>query len=333
MHQVRMGKVLTTEEVERLKAGERRHSGGASESEQQALSRRIHARMAYLEPDPLKRSWFAFFRQMDVDGSGRISFDEFSDAVRKELRIPPEEIRDAELHSLWLGLDADLSGFVTVGEFGAFMLKGEPVVEKPTIQEKRLELAQEQRRDWDRRAAMKVEKEIAMLRERTETYHATSHQLREQSRRLAQQTADGGPQSARLAELRPRPPSSPRDGPPSSSARTRLPSATPARPSAPSPSPSSPRSSALRPQTASPRVIVAPRVAHIFNSDDARNNLTKRTEMMVNSSAVPRSVFKPLLVKNSASGAAAETVCYRIDLKQIRGGSARRRREMGHLWS
>ena len=177
MHQVRMGKVLTTEEVERLKAGERRHSGGASESEQQALSRRIHARMAYLEPDPLKRSWFAFFRQMDVDGSGRISFDEFSDAVRKELRIPPEEIRDAELHSLWLGLDADLSGFVTVGEFGAFMLKGEPVVEKPTIQEKRLELAQEQRRDWDRRAAMKVEKEIAMLRERTETYHATSQQL------------------------------------------------------------------------------------------------------------------------------------------------------------
>ena len=69
----------------------------------------------------------AFFRQMDTDGSGRITFDEFTDAVRRELGIPPEEIRDAELHSLWLALDADLSGFVTAGEFGVFMRKGEPV--------------------------------------------------------------------------------------------------------------------------------------------------------------------------------------------------------------
>ena len=344
MHQVRMGKVLTTEDLERLKAGERRHSGGASESEQVALSARIHARMAYLEPDPLKRSWFAFFRQIDVDGSGRISFDEFTDAVRKELQIPPDEIRDAELHSLWLALDADLSGFVTAGEFGSFMRKGEPVVEKPTIQEKRLELAQEQRKDWDRRTAVKVEQEIAMLRERTDMYIAASHQLREQRNRLAQQTAVGAPNarpqpssfgapsarplSSRPGELRPRPPSSPRESLPLS-ARTRLPSATPTRTSGPNPPLWGPQPSPVRPRTASPRAerVTAPRVAHIFNSDDARNNLTKRPEMTVNSNVLPRTLFKPVLVKNSASGAAAETVCYRIDLKQIRGGSARRRRE------
>ena len=140
--------------------------------------------MAEMEPDPLKRSWFALFKQIDVDRSGRISMDEFRGVVRNELKISPDEIHEAELQSLWLALDADLSGFVTAGEFGAFMRKGEPVVEKPSNLEVRFQNARRERAKWDAKAAAATEEHISILKDRAAAYNAASAAYETERERL-----------------------------------------------------------------------------------------------------------------------------------------------------
>eukprot|EP00964_Phaeocystis_antarctica_P091859 scaffold58971_cov45-Phaeocystis_antarctica.AAC.2 len=62
---------------------------------------------------------------MDDDGSGRITYYELVDMVRNELRIHSDELQDSSLKSVWAALDDDGSGFITAGEFGSFMRKGE----------------------------------------------------------------------------------------------------------------------------------------------------------------------------------------------------------------
>ena len=59
--------------------------------------------------------------QVDIDGSGLISFAEFTRMVRHELRLSTRQLADRALRGVWLGLDADGSGHITAGEFGKFM--------------------------------------------------------------------------------------------------------------------------------------------------------------------------------------------------------------------
>ena len=70
-------------------------------------------------------SWYKLFKQMDDDGSGKITFDELLDMVRSELEFSPKDISDTALKRVWAALDNDRSGYLTSGEFGAFMRKGE----------------------------------------------------------------------------------------------------------------------------------------------------------------------------------------------------------------
>ena len=76
------------------------------------------------------RSWFKLFRHMDDDGSGKVAYVEFEGLVRHELQLTPKELPEAALKAVWLALDRDGSGHISVGEFGAFMRKGEPVQDK-----------------------------------------------------------------------------------------------------------------------------------------------------------------------------------------------------------
>merc|ERR1719158_1773418 len=62
---------------------------------------------------------------MDFDNSGLICFTEFERMVRKELYIGPRELQDTDLRAVFMVLDADSSGFLRSGEFGAFMRRGE----------------------------------------------------------------------------------------------------------------------------------------------------------------------------------------------------------------
>ena len=76
------------------------------------------------------RSWFKLFKHMDDDGSGKVAYVEFEGLVRHELQLTPKELPEAALKAVWVALDSDGSGHISVGEFGAFMRKGEPVQDK-----------------------------------------------------------------------------------------------------------------------------------------------------------------------------------------------------------
>ena len=91
----------------------------------QRMSLRLNRRMAQLEPDPLKRSWYRLFKHMDDDDSGKITYQELAEMVRGELELDKKELPEAELRAVWQSLDDDKSGFLTAGEFGKFMRKGE----------------------------------------------------------------------------------------------------------------------------------------------------------------------------------------------------------------
>ena len=44
--------------------------------------------------------WMKMFKIVDVDGSGRISYEEFESMVRKYLRVPPSKLSQQELQGL-----------------------------------------------------------------------------------------------------------------------------------------------------------------------------------------------------------------------------------------
>ena len=69
-------------------------------------------------------SWFKLFKHMDDDGSGKVAYVEFEGLVRHELQLTPKELPEAALKAVWVALDSDGSGHISVGEFGAFMRKG-----------------------------------------------------------------------------------------------------------------------------------------------------------------------------------------------------------------
>ena len=84
--------------------------------------------MAWIEPDQNKRTWYRLFRRLDGDGSGKITFIEFEEMVRGELRLLASELGIEQLRSVWRALDINGDGFITVREFGAFMRPGEAKV-------------------------------------------------------------------------------------------------------------------------------------------------------------------------------------------------------------
>ena len=62
---------------------------------------------------------------MDDDGSGKITYTELADLVRNELQLDERQCPDLRLRGVWRALDADGSGYLTAGEFGHFMKRGE----------------------------------------------------------------------------------------------------------------------------------------------------------------------------------------------------------------
>ena len=57
-------------------------------------------------------SWFKMFNQYDVDGTGRIDFDEMHEVIRKELGISRAKLSEDEYRFLWEHLDQGDDGFI-----------------------------------------------------------------------------------------------------------------------------------------------------------------------------------------------------------------------------
>jgi len=73
---------------------------------------------------PEDRSFYKIFKQMDMDGSQRISYTELENMARHHLHIPPKSLPQAKLDLLWKSLDEDLSGYIDAGELSRFTKLG-----------------------------------------------------------------------------------------------------------------------------------------------------------------------------------------------------------------
>lgn len=100
----------------------------ASKAEMVELSKLMNERLATYHP-AAGRNAFTLFKQMDVDGSRRVSFKEFTTLLRDQLRLRSSDLPASKLHGLWKALDENASGFVDAGELGRFMKLGRPEVE------------------------------------------------------------------------------------------------------------------------------------------------------------------------------------------------------------
>ena len=99
----------------------------ASEAEVRELSVTFNAAMARRARESIDQNdnFFRLFKHVDSDNSGRISYKELLGMIREELLLKPADLPEARVKAVWKALDADLGGFLTAGEFGAFMRKGE----------------------------------------------------------------------------------------------------------------------------------------------------------------------------------------------------------------
>ena len=71
-------------------------------------------------------NWFKMFNILDVDGSGRLGFEELESVMSgavSPLCTPRRCCRSEQIKALWKAIDADSSGDVTVDEFMGFMLQ------------------------------------------------------------------------------------------------------------------------------------------------------------------------------------------------------------------
>eukprot|EP00927_Polykrikos_kofoidii_P065102 TRINITY_DN60898_c0_g1_i1.p1 TRINITY_DN60898_c0_g1~~TRINITY_DN60898_c0_g1_i1.p1 ORF type:complete len:542 (-),score=99.18 TRINITY_DN60898_c0_g1_i1:71-1696(-) len=75
--------------------------------------------------DPAEtKAWVKLFRQVDVDDSGLINYEELNHVVRDILHLTPAAFPEDSMQRLWRSLDANSSGLISIGEFGAFMNMG-----------------------------------------------------------------------------------------------------------------------------------------------------------------------------------------------------------------
>ena len=114
---VRVGRDIT----ERIRSEE---LAPATEEEVKKLSTLFNKQLEAYHPDA--RNFFVLFKAIDIDGSRRISFNEFARLIRDELKLRRSELPEERLLALWKVLDENASGFIDAGELGRFMKIGRP---------------------------------------------------------------------------------------------------------------------------------------------------------------------------------------------------------------
>ena len=156
----------------------------ASQEEVMALAELFNRRLERLHQvhdGPSKRSWIKLFNQMDGEKSGRITYIELVAMVRNELQFSPRDLPGGVLRAVWAALDTDGLDFVTTGEFGAFMRRGEGVLEARV-------------HPLEARRAQSVQLRATLEAE-------GSHWMREAAREAARETREAAREAERLEEV------------------------------------------------------------------------------------------------------------------------------------
>lgn len=100
-----------------------------SEEEIHSLSTLFNAKLKGVSPDA--RNFYQLFKELDIDGSRRISFSELERMVRHKLRLNEKKLSEEKLYGLWKALDENASGFIDAGELSRFCRIGAPKTVTP----------------------------------------------------------------------------------------------------------------------------------------------------------------------------------------------------------
>ena len=95
-----------------------------SEDEVKELSKRFNAKLE--EVIPGGKGWNRLFKDVDVDCSGLLTYEEFELGIRQRLKVSVEDVAEITLKALWCVMDADGSGFIEQVEFQRFMQRELP---------------------------------------------------------------------------------------------------------------------------------------------------------------------------------------------------------------
>ena len=97
---------------------EKRVRGGRKLAKIMAHVHRVAAkiRKAGSQDSAVRDNWFGLFKKYDQDGSGNLDFGEVKKVLRKDLKLTPFEVSEADIRVLWMLIDRDGSGLVTVGD-------------------------------------------------------------------------------------------------------------------------------------------------------------------------------------------------------------------------
>ena len=87
------------------------------EEQQKELSVTFNKRLEYMLPGKERaRSWLTLFKEVDVDGSGLITYDELSTVVREKLKISKGNLSEVDVKALWCSLDTNKMGQIDQAE-------------------------------------------------------------------------------------------------------------------------------------------------------------------------------------------------------------------------
>ena len=75
---------------------------------------------------PVNINYYKMFKEMNLDGNGRLDKKEFKVTLRKVLQISREDISDQELDDVFVAMDEDGNGSVSLREFAAFERGAQP---------------------------------------------------------------------------------------------------------------------------------------------------------------------------------------------------------------
>ena len=113
------------------------------EDEITKLAELLNHKCTPADPKTPRIVWSKCFKLADTDDSGRIVFSEFTHLFRSRdgLAMSHDALSEDKLWKLWKALDTDGSGQLSMGEFGAFMRRGEPAAARTAAEAARARLA------------------------------------------------------------------------------------------------------------------------------------------------------------------------------------------------
>ena len=97
----------------------------ATDDQIHSLAQHLSRALCVLFPQSRSQSsYFNLFRMIDKDGSGLISYYEFTKMIRELLKIPAGEMSETQLRRTWRWVDKDNSGTIGCGEYMRLMRRG-----------------------------------------------------------------------------------------------------------------------------------------------------------------------------------------------------------------